>query len=85
MTESESNDVKIAVIKTQLDGLREQQKAHARETKESIEKLSGDVGALVAVMNKGKGAFGFAMVLAGSLGAGSVALVQFLLKGHIGN
>ena len=82
MSEQKDHAVEIAVIKSELNGLREQQRVHARETKESIDKLGKDVRDLVAVMNRGKGAFGFAMVLAGGVGAGAVALLD-ALKGGI--
>lgn len=71
-----NNTVEIAVIKSEIKGMREQQKSHAVETRAAITDLSSDVKNLVAVMNKGKGAFGFAMVLAGGLGAAAVKLLD---------
>lgn len=78
--DEKANSVKIAVLESKIEGLREQQKAHAIETKLAIAELSKDVRDLVAVMNRGRGAFGFAMILSGSLGASAAAFVQMLFK-----
>jgi hypothetical protein len=78
---TEHNHVRIAVLEAELRGLREQHRAHAESTQQAIRALSEDVKALVAVMNRGKGAFGFAMLIAGTLGAAAVALVDYILRG----
>lgn len=74
-----TTEVEIAVLKAELEGLRAQHKAHADDTKASINALAKEVKDLVAVMNRGKGAFGFAMMLASGLGAAAFALLHDLL------
>lgn len=65
--------IKVALLEKELEMLRESQK-------ESISRLSKDVRELVDIMNRGKGAFGFAMILAGGMGAALVSLIQMFGK-----
>lgn len=80
----EEAKIKIAILEEQIKGLREQHKAHAVETKKSIDEISGMMNELVALINKGKGAYWITLVFGGSLMAGiSWAISQLLmLKGH---
>lgn len=64
----EALDIKLARLEEQMKTLFKQN-----------EQLTNEVRELVAAMNRGKGAFGFAMVLAGAMGAVAMKVVGFLL------
>jgi hypothetical protein len=66
---SESLDIKFARLEEQVKSLTKQQ-----------EKLTEEVSTLVATMNKGKGAFGAAMVVAGAIGAVAAKGVSWFLN-----
>jgi len=78
-TDDKENAIKIAVLESEMNGLREQHKAHAERTDQKLDKLTGQLSELVAIMNKGKGAFGFAMVLAATLGAATAAILEYFI------
>jgi ABC-type xylose transport system substrate-binding protein len=61
---AETMDVKLARLEEQMKTIFKQN-----------ETLTEEVRELVAAMNRGKGAFGFAMVLAGAMGAAAVKLM----------
>lgn len=65
---SDSDRERIVVLEVELRGLREQQKAHAAETRESLRELDLKVDDIITIMNKGKGAFAFALMAAGAVG-----------------
>jgi methyl-accepting chemotaxis protein len=71
---------RLAVVEEQIKGLREQQKAHATETKYMFANLSAEIKELTEIMNKGRGAFTFALMLSGSMGAMATHLVTFLME-----
>lgn len=75
---TQSTEERLVRLEVQMDGLREQQKAHSIETRQLIEKLFDEVKELNAVMNRGKGAFAFAMLASGSIGAAIVKIVGYL-------
>ncbi len=79
MNESQ-NAIAIAVLQEQIHGIREQQKAHAHETKTDIAALARDVKDLLAVMNRGRGAYAASLMLAGLIGG--VVLKSFGLVAH---
>lgn len=72
------NAIKIAKIEQQIDGMREQQKAHHQDTKDDIKDLDAKVDELIALMNRGKGAYAVSMVVAGSFGAMMAAVIEGL-------
>jgi hypothetical protein len=78
MDDKMATDVEIAVIKEQMGGLREQQKAHATETKDAIASVAKDVKDLTAIMNRGKGAYAASMAFAGAIGAALVAVFSWV-------
>lgn len=59
----------IKVVKSELDGVREQQKSHHTTTQASFKEIGSKLDDLTAVMNKGKGAFAVALMAAGTVGA----------------
>lgn len=69
MSTDQSNTIKIAVLETEMKGLREQQKSHAEETKVAIANVAKDVKDVMAIMNRGKGAYTASLVIAGGIGA----------------
>ncbi len=75
---SESYEGRIVTLEVELRGLREQQKAHAQSLKDEIKDLRSDIRALTEIMNKGKGAFAFGLMLAGTIGAGAVKILSYI-------
>lgn len=78
MTEQE-NAIKIAVVETELKGLREQQKSHADEMREGMKEIRSDVAELMAIMNRGRGAFAASMAVAATIGGFIVLLCKGLI------
>lgn len=70
--------VQIAVLKEQINGIRAQQAAHAQETRERLTGLETTLQELVAVMNRGKGAFAASLALSGVIGGAVVKALSFL-------
>ena len=75
---SADSDIKIAVLEEQIRGLREQQKAHADQTKELLTRLFNEMDELKTAMNKGKGVFAASLTMAGILGGAISAAFQFM-------
>ncbi len=75
-----NQETRLAVVEEQIKGLREQQKAHAIETRHMIAGLTEDIKELTEIMNKGRGAFAFALLVSGSLGAMAVKLLAFITE-----
>lgn len=74
------NTIEIAVVKEQISGLREQAKSHADNTKEQFDKLGEKVDDLIALMNKGKGAYAASLMFAGTVGAALVSAVSWIIS-----
>ncbi len=79
MTGEHQNAIKIAIVETELKGLREQQKAHADEMREGMKEIRGDVAELMAIMNKGRGAFAASVAVAAAIGGFVVLLCKALI------
>lgn len=75
-----NQETRLAVVEEQIKGLREQQKAHAAETKQMFTNLSCELKELTEIMNKGRGAFAAALLISGSLGAMVVKLLTFVAE-----
>ena len=84
MPETQEGRERLVKLEVQLEGLREQQKAHAWETRKAIQELSRKVDELTAIMNKGKGAFTFAIIAAGMVGGIATKIASSLIN-KIGN
>jgi hypothetical protein len=63
------NTVEIAVLKEQIKGIREQQSAHAKDTRERFDDMGHKLDELLAMLNKGKGAYAVLFMLSGVIGA----------------
>ncbi len=70
------NAIDIAVLKEQINGLREQQKAHSEATKAQLNGMESKIDELTAVMNRGRGAYAASLVIAGAIGATALALIS---------
>lgn len=68
MTEQE-HAVRIAVLEEQIRGVREQQRSHNEVTQRRFDGLDSKVDQLIAIMNRGKGAYAVSLALAGIIGA----------------
>jgi hypothetical protein len=64
---TESLDIKLARLEEQMKTLFKQN-----------ETLTDEVRELVAAMNRGRGAFGFAMVIASAMGAAALKIITLL-------
>ncbi len=80
MPNTPEGQVRIAVLEAELRGLREQQRETAKETKESIANLTRKVDDLTEIMNKGKGAFSFAMLVAAVVGSFITAGINLIFN-----
>jgi hypothetical protein len=76
MDDNVSNAIKIAVVEEQVKGVREQQAAHAKDTRErfdftnnKIDSLDAKIDELLASLNKGKGAYAMLVIMSGLIGA----------------
>ncbi len=68
MTEQQ-HAIRIAVLEEQIRGIREQQKSHNASTQSRFDELDDKVDQLIAVMNRGRGAYAASLALAGVIGA----------------
>ena len=82
----QENAIKIAVLQEQIAGLREQQKAHAEATNIQLNRVTSRLDTmaqkqdeLIAIMNRGRGAFAVSMVVAGIIGGAIVKAVSTAL------
>ncbi len=74
------NDVEIAILREQLQAIREQQKRDADQNEKLFNKMFIKIDVLEATMNRGKGVFAAALTFAG-IGGGIVAtLIQVMVK-----
>jgi hypothetical protein len=74
------NTVKIAVLEEQVKGIREQQAAHAKDTRERFDDVSHKLDELLAMLNKGKGAYAVLFLLSGALGAAVIKVGGLMLN-----
>lgn len=61
--------IKIAVLDTELRGIRAQQQAHNDATQRRFDSMEQKIDELTAIMNRGKGAYAASMALAAGIGA----------------
>lgn len=64
----QQNAIKIARVEAHIEGLREQQKSHHESNAKRFDSVEEKIDSLVAIMNRGKGAYTASMILAASLG-----------------
>ncbi len=74
------NEIKIAVLEEQIRGLREQQKAHSERTETLFKELFTQNYEIFESLNKGKGAFAFAVIFAGIIGATTVKFIHAFFR-----
>lgn len=74
------NTVKIAVLEEQIRGIREQQAAHAKDTRERFDDVESKLDELLTVLNKGRGAYAVLFLLSGAIGAMFIKLGGSLLQ-----
>lgn len=80
MPDTENGRERLIRLEVQLDGLREQHKAHAERTENLFNKLFTSVDELKAVMNQGKGAYVVALMVAGAVGGVIVKMTTYFLS-----
>ncbi len=74
------NEVEIAILKEQLQAIREQQKRDGEQNRELFNKLFTKIDILESTLNRGKGVFAAALTFAG-IGGGVIAtLLEFMAK-----
>ncbi len=72
MESQDMHSVEIAIIKEQLSGLREQQKAHMETTGKLFDRVFERLDTVFETLNKGKGVYAASLVLAGIIGGAVV-------------
>ncbi len=88
---TDDNAIKIAVMQNQIDGLREQHKAHKEEITKSmtdlgdkvftvIDGIRGDIKDIYEFINKSRGAIAFLFIGSSAFGAVITALLTHYLK-----
>lgn len=80
MDDHMQNTVEIAVLKEQIKGIREQQAAHAKDTHERFDDMGHKLDELLAMLNKGKGAYAVLFLLSGALGAAVIKVGGLMLN-----
>ncbi len=82
-----SNAIKIAVVEEQIRGVREQQAAHAKDTRErfdltnnKIDNMDGKIDLLMASLNKGRGAYAMLVIMSGLIGAVVIKLATITVQ-----
>ena len=69
--------VRVAVIEEQVVGLRQQQKAHNEHAQRRFDSMEKKIDELMAIMNRGKGAYAASMALAAVIGAVLIQVINF--------
>lgn len=75
------NDVEIAVLKEQIKGIRDQNKAQFEAIREEIGSLRGDMKNVLNFMNQNKGGLRVLLAcggVAGAVGAGITKLISVM-------
>ena len=80
MADDMANTVKIAVLEEQMKGIREQQAAHAKDTRERFDHMESKLDELLTMMNKGKGAYAVLFLLSGMIGAAIIKVGGLVLS-----
>ncbi len=62
------NTVRIAVVEEQIRGIREQQKHHYAAAQRRFDDIDAKMDELLAVINRGRGAYAASLMMAGLLG-----------------
>lgn len=89
--EERVNAIKIAVVEEQIKGIRDQQAAHAKDTRERFEanakenrehfdSIRGKQDELLAALNKGRGAYAVLFLLSGIIGALIIKTAGFMIQ-----
>lgn len=63
-----SHAERIAVMESEIKGIREQNKAQFLSLQQEMAEMNKAITELVAIMNKGKGAYAASLALAGTIG-----------------
>lgn len=77
MGDENQNAIEIAVLKEQILGIREQQRAHNSSTQERFDDMGRKLDALFAALNRGKGAYAASIIFAGAIGALLLSLITW--------
>lgn len=78
---SNNPEIELAVLKSQVDGLREQHKEQSNLLRGEIQDLKIEVKILIEQMNKGKGALSILLFSASCAGAAIALLGKMLVYG----
>ena len=80
MADEQGNAIKIAVLEEQTRGLLAQSTTYNIAAQKRFDHLEAKVDELIAVMNRGKGAYAASMALAAGLGAAVLVIIDAVLK-----
>jgi hypothetical protein len=71
-------EIEAAVLREKMEGLREQQKAHADTANKRMDSVEHKLELIFETLNKQKGAYAFGLVAAGGAGIVGSMLVKAL-------
>jgi hypothetical protein len=69
MANSPKNDIEIAVIKTEINGIREQQKVHALSTEKRFDNIDEKLDLIMQTRSFGKGVIATVATMSSLVGA----------------
>ena len=67
-------------LEAEVEGLRNELREHKDESKKSLKEQSEKIDELLALANKGKGAYWAGMFVAGSVGSFIVIIAKWLIR-----
>ena len=71
-------EVKVAVVEEQIKGLRAQHKAQSDRINARLLELETSITDLLALMNKGKGAYALMVMISAGLGAVLIKVISYI-------
>jgi|GEM_PF-3431783 hypothetical protein len=74
----QENTIRIAVVEEQIKGMREQQRSHNQSTQRRFDDIDSKMDELIAIINRGRGAYAASLVLAGLIGGFVIKLGSML-------
>lgn len=80
MTLEQENTIRIAVVEEQIKGIREQQRSHNANTLRRFDGIDEKIDELIAVMNRGRGAYAASLMLAGLIGGAVLKMAGLLVQ-----
>lgn len=74
------NDLDIALLQREMEGLRQQHKAHALKSDENFETVFEKLETMGHDLSRGKGIFAGALIVSGAIGASIVKAIGYVMS-----